>query len=101
MRQLREDVRCRRCDQQKIRFIRKTDMDGLPSFLLVIKVCDDRMPRQRFEWQRGNESLRISRQDCMYITTFLSQPAREVHRLVGRDGPGHSKDNLARGRHGW
>jgi hypothetical protein len=84
VRELRQGVRRERRDHEQVR------LDEVR-----IEVVSSLPPRQRFEGVRGDEALRIRRQDWSHLVAGLDEEAHELTGLIGRDAARHANENAS------
>src|SRR3954453_13019139 len=93
MRQLGDDVRSGRRNQEKRGAIRELNVAGAPIFFLVIEARHHGILRERLQGEWRDELRCILRHDDENIMTLLEEEARELRGFVGGDRAGHAEDN--------
>ena len=82
-----------RGDEEQIGLVGQFNVGGLPSFRFVVKVGDDRMTREGFEGQGGDEAEGVGGHDDGNVASVLDQQAGQIGGFIGGDGAGDAVDD--------
>ncbi len=102
MRQPGNEVRGRRCNDDRVSTARQRDMRHAvihAAVLIRLPLVDEHgLAGQRLHRGRGDELLRAACHHHLHIRAIVLQAAREFAHLVGRDAAGHAEDDTFAGQ---
>ena len=98
VRELGDNVRRRRCDEEEIRSIGQLDVTGPPIFLFIKKTGHDRIFRERLQSERGNELGRVLRHHDENLMALFDEQTGELGRFVSGDRAADTEQDCFRAR---